>query len=225
MSDISVLIYSCDAYSDIWGIFFKLFFRYWKCPYQVYLATETEQCLIPDVKTINADGKWTDRIRESVKEIPSKYIIGMCEDFFFRREVRQNTIDECITCMEQDPNIACFNFEKEYGPTDPGLFAEFGRKPNGSDWRRTCQAALWRKDVLVELLDGSMDAWEWETLLAPDKFNYYVYTGDENNLVFEYGYHNAQWFGIKKGKWVESDVRPLFEKEDIDVDLSIRGTV
>ena len=66
----SVLIYSCDKYSDVWGPFFTLFFRYWKCPYQVYVATESEQCLLPEVKTITvgSEGQWSDIIGRAVKE-------------------------------------------------------------------------------------------------------------------------------------------------------------
>ena len=118
MKDTSVLIYSCDKYSDVWGPFFTLFFRYWDCPYQVYLATETEQCLIPEVKTINTEGTWSERMQQAVKEIPTKFVIGMCEDMFFRRKVRQDIIDNCIMDMHKDRGIGCFNFE------DDGLSAK-----------------------------------------------------------------------------------------------------
>ena len=37
--------------------------------YQVYIATETEQCLIPEIKTITAgpEGEWSDIIKRAVK--------------------------------------------------------------------------------------------------------------------------------------------------------------
>lgn len=223
----SVLIYSCDKYADIWGPFFTLFFRYWKCPYQVYVVCESEQCLIPEVKTINvgSEGEWTDIIRRAVQEIPTKYVIGMCEDFFFRREVRQDIIEDCIGYMEKDDSIACFNFEKEYDWLEYTHYTNFGRKPDGSPYRQTCQPTLWRKDVLIDLLEGSKTPWEWELSQAPNEYNYYVWNGPEDQLVFEYGYHNHQWMGIQKGKWVAHDVIPLFEKEGINVDFSIRGTI
>lgn len=225
-NDVSVLIYSCDAYSDVWGAFFTLLFRYWQCPYQVYLATESEQCLLPEVKTINTQGDtWTERIHDAVAQIPTKYVIAMCEDCFIRKNVRQNIIDGCIRSMEQDGNIACFNFEKEYKEAGPTYIENFGRKPNGSEFRQSCQPTLWRKSILLELLDYKMDPWEWEDSPAPDKYNYFVWTGADDELVFEYGYHNYQWFGIQKGKWVEADIRQLFEREDINIDLSIRGTI
>ena len=226
MKDTSVLIYSCDKYSDIWGPFFTLFFRYWKCPYQVYLSTESEQCLIPEVKTITTgEGEWTERMHRAVSEIPTKYIIGMCEDMFLRRNVDQITIDNCLVTMEEDSRIACFNFEKEYDWVEHADIFDFDKKPQGSQYRKTCQPTLWRRDVLLELLDCSKSAWEWEMSASPDYYDYYIWTGDERCLVFEYGYHNHEWFGIQKGRWVAHDVMPLFEKEGIDIDYSIRGIV
>lgn len=224
----SVLIYSCDKYSDVWGSFFTLLFRYWDCPYQVYVVAETEQCLIPEVKTINVEeDAWTDKIRTAVEQIPTEYVICMCEDFFMRRMVRQDVIDDCIGQMEKNPSIACFNFEKEYDWVLPSPYAGFGRKPDNGAYRLSCQPTLWRRDILTELLKGSRSAWEWElsSRSAPNEYEYYIWTGSEDDLVFEYGYHDNQWFGIRKGKWVARDVVPLFERENIDVDFSIRGFV
>ena len=221
----SVLIYSCDKYSDVWGPFFTLFFRYWNCPYQVYLTAETEQCLIPEVKTINTDGAWTDRIRQAVEEIPTDYIIGMCEDHFIRRAVRQGIIEKCEEYMDKNENIACFNFEKEYDWTNPSDYPGFGRKPNGSSYRKSCQPTMWRRKILLELLADSANPWMWELSPAPDDYEYYIWTGPEEELVFEYGYHNNNWCGIMKGRWVAHDVIPLFKKEGIDIDYTIRGIV
>ena len=225
MNDISVLIYSCDYYSDIWEPFFTLFFRYWDCPYSVYLTTETCECNINGVITLNTIGdKWTDRIRKAVEQIPTKYIIGMCEDMFLRKPVRQNIIDGCLWEMEKNPNIVNFNFEKSHSPTEDCEYWNFGRKVCQYDYQKSCQPTLWRKKKLLELLDVSLDPWEWETSATPLDNEYYVWTGSEDELVFEYGYHNG-WFGIKKGRWVLDDVEPLFKKEGIEVDFLKRGFI
>lgn len=224
MNDVSVLIYSCDAYADIWEIFFKLFYRYWKCPYPVYLAAETKECQESGVETINCIGDtWTDRIRQAVEKIPSEYIIGMCEDMFLRRDVRQFIIDKCVRYMNQDARIACFNFEKDYNETLACIYHNFGLKPPNGDYKKSCQPSLWRKSILLEYLSVSQDPWEWEMSGTPDTYKHYIWIGDENRLVFEYGFHDYKWFGIRKGKWVKDDVVPLFKKEGIDVDYSIRG--
>ena len=223
MRDVSVLIYSCDAYSDVWGPFFKLFFRYWDCPYQVYLTAETEQCLLPEIKTINTKGTWTERMHKAVSEIPTDYVIGMCEDFFIRKAVRQDMIDRCLEAIKEDETIACFNFEKDHDGAAGGKVPMFGLKPPGHNFQKSCQPTLWRKSILLELLDCKMNPWQWEDSPTTEKYKFYVYTGDLEGLTFDYGLYNRDLFGIVKGKWYEPDVKPLFKKENIDIDLSIRG--
>ena len=226
MNRASVMIYSCDKYSDVWGPFFTLFFRYWQCPYPVYLATETKQCLLPGVITINSQcDTWTERIREAVKQIPTEYVIAMCEDMFFRRPVNQSIIDKCLKAMEKAPDAASFNFECDRKNTKHTIYADFGLKTADAEFKKSCQPSLWRRSIFEELLDVKMDAWEWESSETDGKYEFYVYTGPEEDAAFEYGYHNGEWFGIQKGKWVESDIKPLFEKERITIDLSIRGTI
>lgn len=227
MIDASVLIYSCDAYADIWQPFFTLLFRYWDCPFDVYVATESVECELIGVQALHGTGSWTERIRQAVEQIPTPYVIGMCEDMFIRREVDQITINNAIITMNEDVDIACMNFEKEYGDTEPFDVFEFGRKPDGAEYRLSCQPTLWRRSVLMELLDCNMSAWQWEmsSPKAPNKYHYLIWTGDERDLVFEYGYHNYEWFGIRKGQWVGRDVIPLFEKEGIEVDYSKRGII
>ena len=222
----SVLVFSCDKYSDIWGPFFSLLFRYWDCPYEVYVTAESEQCLVPKVKTINTQGEfWTDRIRRAIEQIPTEYVIGMCEDFFMRRRVRQEVIYACEKFMDDNPNAACFNFEKEYDWVNPSGYTNFGKKPLNGMYKKSCQPTLWRKSALLKLLSESMNAWQWEMSDATNDYEYYIWTGSASDLVFEYGYHDNKWFGIQKGKWVASDVVPLFAREGIDIDFSIRGTV
>ena len=226
MDNISVLIYSCDKYSDIWGPFFTLFFRYWECPYQVYLATESEQCLLPNIKTINTEGEtWTERIRAAVEQIPTDYVIGMCEDFFMRRPVRKGMIDRCLEAMKEDESIACFNFEKDYDGAAGGIVPEFGIKAPGHNFQKSCQPTLWRRSILMELLDCQMNPWEWEDSETTEKYKFYCYTGDLEGLTFDYGLYKRNLFGIVKGRWYEPDVRPLFEKEGINIDLSVRGVI
>ena len=77
----------------------------------------------------------------------------------------------------------------------------------------------------MELLSVSCDAWEWEMSASPPEFDYYIWTGSADDLVFDYGYRNNEWFGIQKGRWVQRDVVPLFEREHIDIDYTIRGFV
>ena len=222
----SVLIYSCDAYSDVWAPFFKLFFKYWECPYRVYITAETKKCYASGVTTINTEGTWTERMQKAVRELPTKYVIGMCEDFFFRRRVKQEIIEKCIRYMEHDHEAGCFNFEKE---CEPGInlisseYENFGIKPPGHHFQKSCMPTLWRRGYLERLLDCKLDAWSWEWQEREYPMIHYIWTGEET--AFDYGLKNRNPFGIVKGKWVLDDVKPLFQEERIEVDFSKRGYI
>lgn len=227
---VSVLILSCDDYEDVWNPFFTLFYKYWKCPYKVYITTESKKCNIAGVYTINYNytlNQWTERIRATLKEIPTKYVLMMCEDFFFRKNIRQDVIDKCIYWLDTNNNAAVFNFEKEcFNDLLDCDYNEFGLKPNNASYRYSCQPSLWNKEILIKLLDGensNKTPWQWELTNAINDYEYYIFNGDINNLAFDYGYYNANPMGVRNGKWVAKDVIPLFAKENIAVNYLIRG--
>jgi hypothetical protein len=99
--DTSILVLSCDAYEDIWMPFFTLKDRYWKsCIYPTYIATETKDC--PYAKALKHNyplNQWTRRIRESLAEIETRYVIMMDCDMFIRAEVNRRRISDCIDEM------------------------------------------------------------------------------------------------------------------------------
>lgn len=85
-TDISVLVVSCDKYSDLWGPFFTLFWRYWTVPScKVYLGSNYLIYNDPRVETIaiGEDKNWSHGLIEIVSKIDTPYIILMLEDFFF----------------------------------------------------------------------------------------------------------------------------------------------
>lgn len=215
IKDCSVLILSCDSYSDLWLPFFTLLNKYWKRPYKTYLSCETKQCEYCNTINVN-DNCWTKRIRETLKQINTEYVIIMCEDFFMRKPVDQKRIETAINRF--DDNTATFNFEKDYS-TDNGS-NDFRLRDNKEQFTKSCQTGVWDRLKLIELLNKDLNPWEWEE--SPNTTNYkcFINTGD---LIFDYGFYNHNWFGVVKGKWIMSDIDPLFKKENIDIDYSIRG--
>ena len=221
-NDTSILVLSCDSYEDLWKPFFTLKQKYWNCDFKTYIATETKLCEYAIALRHNYPiSQWTKRIRESLEEIPTKYVIMLDGDYFIRSKVRQDIIQNCIDSMTDD--IACFSFEQEYAPTLRTDIFGFRLKPQNSQFLNTCQATLWDREKLIERLQVDSDPWKWEETSVESEYKHYV-SVYEGNWVIDYGHdYYGEIFGVYRGKWVREDVVPLFEKENIEVDFSIMG--
>lgn len=216
--DCSVLIMSCDNYEDLWKPFFKLKNKYWKdCPYETYLLTETKKCEY--CKTINVNEKiWTKRIRESLKQIKTKYVLIMCDDFFIRERVDTKRIEETLKMF--DKNTATFNFELSYNVDDiESNLKGWKLRPNKSKYMLSCQAGIWNREILIDLLSIDCDAWQWERQIINSIYKFYI---NSSKYIINYGYKDYKWFGVKKGKWCR-EIVPFFEKENIKINYDERG--
>lgn len=214
----AVVVLTCDSYSDLWDPFFILKNRYWAdCPYETYLITETKKC--DYCKTINVNESiWTKRVREGLKKIKSDYVIILLEDFFIRDKVNNERIEYCMNNF--DENTAMFNFEKSHDVNDIKSEVEgFNIKTRDSKYKCSSQAAIWDKEKLIELLSKDCDPWTWETNEPLKNYKFYINNESE---VFTYGKENIL-FGVYQGKWYKADVVPLFKKENIKIDYSVRG--
>ena len=88
--NVGVLINSCDKYSDVWEIFFPLFFKYWpNCPWEVYLGSNTKSYYHPKLKSIliGEDISWADSTSKMLEQIPHEHILFLLDDFFIFKYV------------------------------------------------------------------------------------------------------------------------------------------
>lgn len=213
---ISVLIFSCDSYSDVWEPFFTLLNRYWECPYQIYIATETKDCEY--ATALKHQGSWTKRIRESLFDIPTEYVIIMCEDMFLQNKVKEDVIEYTLKQFKDD--IATFNFELSYNKNEyVSDIWGFKIKDKNAIFKSSCQPGLWNKNKLIEIMCGEKSPWEWEQTLQNDKYKYYI---NSSIPVFDYNYKKYNWFGIRKGKWTKNAVE-LLNRENININFEERG--
>ena len=220
MNKTAVLISSCDKYQDLWDPFFTLFFRYWQdCPYPVYLGTNHLKYDHNRVTTITVgdDTDWSSDFRSMLEQIPQPYVIVLIEDFLPTKSVDTAMIDRLITYMV-DKGAGCLRLFPCPGPDLPYLDNPLvGEISKGADYRLSLQAAIWDKQILLELLREGESAWELElngtkrtnALAAP----FLCVAGDSPIPYF--------CTGVVKGKWVKEAVK-LCKKEGIEVDLTAR---
>jgi len=161
----TIIISSCDAYSDAWKPFFTLFFRYWPdCPFTIHLISNTLKYTDKRVHalTITPDLKWSSNLITSHQQTAEKYIIYFQEDYFLRSNVDNKKIFQALALADKT-NAAyirlfpCPEPDLPYqNRTDIGLISK------DALYRNSTQTAIWNKQQLIKLLQPGETGWDFE---------------------------------------------------------------
>lgn len=215
----SVLVLSCDKYSDLWRPYFTLFWRYWPdCKFPVFLGTNHQIYKDNRVETIaiGPDVDWSSNLITILRSIESPFVIISLEDFFLRKNVREDLIDKSVNAMIH-LDATMITLQTRSKPTkfvrDHSFLREYKR---GAQYRVSCQAALWDREKLIELLVPGETAWEFE-VNASERSRYL----DEGfygltQTAFPYFHHV-----VEKGKWFPWAAKE-FGAMQIGCDFSVR---
>lgn len=201
----SVLIPSCDAYSDLWDGFFHLFHKFWPdCPFPVYLGVNQLQPSYPGV--INAPAGhgrlWSNRVQDQISSLPTPYVLLMLEDFFLRRPVPTASLLKCARdWLELDGH--CLRLVRRPGPnTRLDGQPRIGILNRDAPYRVSTQAAIWKKSTLLGLMRPAESIWDFELHGTRRSWDYAdgFYGVWRNQLP--YGHHV-----VERGKWFPKEVR------------------
>ncbi len=229
------LLNSCDTFEDTWEPFFKCLELHWhNFDMPVVLNTESKQYSYKDlnIKSFSLYGEssnipWGKRLKDTLKLIDTEYILFMLDDFFIVDDVNTEMIEKCFNYMNENKNISVFYFHHtpNTGNIKSDKYENFELLPKNGNYRFNCQAAIWRKDRLIDFIKEDESPWDWEIFgsIRSRKYNDEFYTiGYNVTEPINYNMY-ANGTAICRGKWVESIVVPLFKELDVDVDYSIRG--
>jgi hypothetical protein len=161
----SVLVLSCDKYSDLWKPFWTLFWRYWPdCPFPAYLGTNQEQFHHPRVRILEtgADGNWTRMVRTELSALQTPYVLLSLEDFFLQSPVDTVDVLHCLTAIQQLDGVMLRLLPLPGPDTSVTGYPWLGRCSPGRPYRLSTQTAIWRREALLDLLRDGESAWEFE---------------------------------------------------------------
>ena len=209
----SILINSCDKYSDIWEPFFYLFKKMWNGVYpNIYLNSEYKKYEDADIPIINLNKgnklEWGGRLLECLKDIETPYVLMMLEDFFYEKPINVKIVEQCVDYLDANPDIMAFQFvpsgevlEENYLENED--FPKFIRRKKFGMFTVIAGPTLWRKKDLVNITCPKDTPWAWEyfgsirTWFYGKKIYSWKSMGD---CIFKYDLEHGG--AVHRGKWV-----------------------
>ena len=167
---LSILVLSCDNYSDLWDDFFNIKDKFWpECPYQWYVVTESKHYERENVNVIKCGRElnWAGRFRKAAQSVQTPLVGVFLEDYFINAPVDNARIE----------GLVAFAIERGVDYLDLGnVFKHKINQPNRqyySDhlmiidkhlrYGLDTAAAIWKKDYLLDKLgEGDYSAWKFE---------------------------------------------------------------
>lgn len=164
---LTVVVTSCEKYSDLWPAFSALWRKFWPdCPFEKVLVTDRQpDCpgLVFDrVITYGHGLNWCQGFVKAMAEVHTPYILNLCDDYFLTGPV---PTDLFLKRLRQAQKYDAVNLRliPNPVPTKP-----FPPEPDMREYEKdtaycvSFQAGIWLKDFLVSLAAGCDCIWEIE---------------------------------------------------------------
>lgn len=202
LSDIVMVVPSCDKYKELWKPFFVLLKKYWPdCPFKIYLISENPN--YPGVEGIaKKDEGWATNMKRALEKIKEPYILLIIEDFLLSRKVNTQKVLELFEIMKKE-NICHLGLtpflRRVYFPqfrNYPDLIEvrkdSLGEKVNNRQnfywlhYRVTTQAGIWNKEIFNKILREGEDIWETELIGTSRSYQFEPFVMMKDESVIKY---------------------------------------
>ena len=171
-NSISLIIFSCEAFSDLWDGQIKLLEQNWPDRnMDTYIVTDSpSDKSYLEVKIISGgtEKEWTERASYALNQIESDYIFVTLDDYFLIKKVDNKSISDLVSMMEKE-GIDYIRLFKQ--PTKARGKSFDGYKgiyhiDTSRDYAVNLYAGIWKKSFLASTLASPKNVWMYEVSLA-----------------------------------------------------------
>lgn len=171
--ELSILVSSCDKYSQLWQPFFKLLDKNWPelkrdhKEVKVYLLANKKTFNYPGVEMINIPQEisWSDNMLFALNSIKTKYVLLFLDDYWVSEPVNVTRFEELLKSMYY--HDAAY-MQLHVDPAEQKLFKAVARvdglvhKNKFQKYRASLQLAIWEVAALKQILRSGENPWEFE---------------------------------------------------------------
>lgn len=225
MEALSVLIVSCDKYSDLWPYFFRFFEIHWPdCPFPILLGSNHKIWSGAQAKTIcvGDDKTWATNLRYMLEKVETPWVMVLLEDFFLVEDVTTQKVRIALSVAQKE-NSDCLRLavSKRASVVVPATVREyeglqFGHFLKGTPYRISTQGAIWKRQTLMALLDESYSAWDFEIIgtQVAEQLEIKI-LGVFQNPILKYRH------AVERGKWLPQGIENC-TRVGLEIDYSKR---
>ena len=225
----TVVVNTCDAYSDLWPLLAASFSEYWP-DRSINLVLNTELTTDHGLSSFeavvhNSDSPfWGERLIQTLDDIPTDYVVMLYDDFIIEEFFDESILDRIIDAMDSDDKISVFYLDTLGLSSDKSetCLEGFELILPSENYRLNSAPGVWRKEDL-KLFTGKCDSpWAWEVFGTYKTQRYSKHFFQPTHIKF-YSFNGAQGGAIYRGKWVEDVVVDKAKKYKLNIDFSKRG--
>jgi hypothetical protein len=228
-ANLTVVVNSCDAYTDVLSLFFCALHEYWPdCPHPIVVNTESPTyskfARVHHHRSSSGQDNWGERLLLTLSSIDSEYVLMVCDDFILDSEVHGSRIDAAVSALQSNPEAAAvYLIDTQLPIRSDSPAAGFGIIDERAEYRLNSAPGVWRRSALMKYTRTGDNPWAWEV------FGTYRTRGDGSVFltplpgsgdIFPYNYRKGG--AIYRGKWVREVVRNV-ERYNLGIDWNQRG--
>lgn len=186
----TMLILSCDKFSDLWDGHVKMLEQYWPDRnMNTFIVTDKKKDVcFPSVSVLSAGDnvEWSCRLKYALNYVNTEYVFVTLDDYYLIKKVDTNRIEMLIKLMDNKSLDYLRLYERPVRATKQPISGEnnvFYVDPSYK-YSVNLYSALWRKDFLLAMLDESLNAWEFEVSMQKKASEYGAKCAVSNNDDF-----------------------------------------
>ena len=173
-NSISLIVSSCDSYSDLWIMFANTF-------NECFPEFSGEKWLLSNNKTFDYNGfsslrvgediSWSSNLSLALREITTEYVLLALDDLFLKEKVDNKLFEKVFyDFVSLNGNYLKMIVAPKSSVSSESIY--FNVLEKGSLYRSTAVLTIWRVSVLKEILVDNESAWEFEEKSALRSDNY-----------------------------------------------------
>lgn len=169
---LTLLIHSCDKFSDLWDAHVKLLNQNWgdrNIRTIILSDTPRPDVHLTGVEIIGAgEGKEiTERIRYALPLINTEYVLVTLDDYFLTSPIDTARIQRLVDIMEKDGMDYIRLFDRPHCQKFPTSHKGVCTFELTGDYRVNLYAGIWRRDFIERTLgEETLNAWQFEVTLT-----------------------------------------------------------